>query len=499
MSNIRRQSIISSAIVYFGFALGFVNTYLFTKEGSFTESQYGLIGAFIAIANVMYSFAILGMTSYIYKFYPYYNDNLPPDKNDLVTWALTTSIIGFIIVTIAGFFLKDFVIQKYVTNAPDIIKFYYWLFPFGFGLTVYSVLEAYAWQLKKSILTNFLREVQFRLFTTILIVLFFVGVIKRFDNFIRIYSLTYLLIAVILLSYLFYTKRIHFSFKASIVTKKFIKKIVALAAFVWSGGLVYNIANVFDTLVIAAVMPNGLAFAGIYSLAQNIASLIQAPQRGIISASIAPLSKAWKDKDYGKIQRIYHRSSINQLIFSIGMFILIWLNFTDGVFTFSLKETYIHALPVFLLIGLMRILDMGTGLNAQIIGTSTFWRFEFFTGLILLAMALPLNYVLTKSLGVIGPAISNLIAFTIYNTIRCLFLYRKFRMQPFNIKSIYTVLLGAACYFVCHYAFRNQSGFLWIVIRSSAFVMLYGLGVYYLRLSPDIKPMLGTIRKKVGM
>src|SRR5688500_16370130 len=100
MSNIRRQSIISSAIVYFGFALGFVNTYLFTKEGSFTESQYGLIGAFIAIANVMYSFAILGMNSYIYKFYPYYNDNLPPNKNDLLTWALTTSIVGFALVTI---------------------------------------------------------------------------------------------------------------------------------------------------------------------------------------------------------------------------------------------------------------------------------------------------------------------------------------------------------------------------------------------------------------
>jgi O-antigen/teichoic acid export membrane protein len=361
------------------------------------------------------------------------------------------------------------------------------------------VLEAYAWQLKKSVLTNFLREVQFRLFSTILIVLFFAGVVARFDNFIKIYSLTYLFIAAILLAYLLYTKQIHFTFNASIVTRKFIKKIVALASFVWSGGLVYNVANVFDTLVIAAVIPNGLAFAGIYTLAQNIASLIQAPQRGIISASIAPLSKAWKDKDYGKIQRIYHRSSINQLIFSIGMFILIWLNFTDGVFTFSLKETYIHALPVFLLIGLMRILDMGTGLNAQIIGTSTFWRFEFFTGIILLAMALPLNYVLTKSIGVIGPAISNFIAFTIYNSIRCVFLYRKFKMQPFSMKSIYTVLLGAGCYLICHYAFRDQSGFLWIVIRSSAFVILYGLGVYYLRLSPDIKPVLGTIRKKVGM
>ena len=76
MSTIRRQSIISSAIVYFGFALGFLNTYLFTREGGFSPAQYGLTGAFIAIANIMYSFANLGMQAYIYKFFPYYDDNL---------------------------------------------------------------------------------------------------------------------------------------------------------------------------------------------------------------------------------------------------------------------------------------------------------------------------------------------------------------------------------------------------------------------------------------
>ena len=62
MSNIRRQSIISSVIVYFGFALGLVNTYLYTKEGHFTESQYGLVSTFIAIANIMLSFANLGLS-----------------------------------------------------------------------------------------------------------------------------------------------------------------------------------------------------------------------------------------------------------------------------------------------------------------------------------------------------------------------------------------------------------------------------------------------------
>jgi O-antigen/teichoic acid export membrane protein len=499
MSNIRRQSIISSTIVYFGFALGFVNTFLFTRENTFTPEQYGLVGAFIAIGNVMFSFSILGMHSFVYKFYPYYNDNLPPKENDMITWALLTTLVGFAFVTIAGFFLKDFVIRKYVTNAPEIIKYYYWLFPFGLGLTIFTLLEAFAWQLRHSVVTNFLREVFFRLLTTILIVLFFTRIISGYSSFIRIYSLTYLFIALVLLVFLISRKEIHFTLKPSRVTKKFFKKIVTLASFVWSGGLVFNISTVFDTLVIAAVMPNGLRYAAIYSLAQNIASLIQAPQRGIVSASIAPLSKAWKDKDFEKINRIYHRSSINQLIFSIGMFSLIWLNFADGVSTFSLKETYFQALPVFLFIGLMRILDMGTGVNAQIIGTSTYWRFEFFTGIILLAMALPMNYILTKRIGVTGPAISNLIAFTIYNLIRFNFLYRKFGMQPFTSKSAIAILLGAASCAACYFLFRHYTGFLWIVVRSIVFALLYGGGVLLLQLSPDLLPVLGSIGKKVRL
>ncbi len=498
MSNIRRQSIISSVIIYFGFALGFVNTYLFTKEGSFTASQYGVVSTFIAIANIMLSFANLGAPSVIYKFYPYYKDNLAHNKNDLITWALFTCTIGFLLVMVAGVVFKDIVIKKYVTNAPELIIYYNWLFPFGFGLTVYTVLEAYAWQEKKSVLTNFLREVLFRLFTTILIVLFFERIISSFEGFIKLYSLTYILLALILLIYLAATKRISFSFYFSRVTRKFRKKILALASFIWSGSLVYNISTVFDTLVIAAVMPQGMMWVGVYSLAQNITSLIQAPQRGVISAAIGPLSRAWKDKDYHKIRQVYQRSSINQLIFAVGMFSLILLNFTDGIYTFSLKDTYTQALPVFIFIGLMRVLDLGTGLNAQIIATSTYWKFEFFTGIILLSMALPLNYILTKTIGVTGPAISNLIAFTIYNLIRGIFLYRKLNMQPFTIKTLYTLIIGIVAFVLSYYLFNHRSGLEWIMIRSLCFLIIFGTGAIVLKLSPDIFQVLGNIKKRVS-
>src|SRR5579871_1600207 len=150
MSTIRRQSILSSGIVYLGFALGALNTYLFTRQGGFTPEEYGLTGLFISIANVMYSVANLGMQAYIYKFYPYYNDNLPKKKNDLMTWALTIAKTGFVLVIIGGIIFKSLVIRKFGEHSAELVKYYYWIFPFGYGLMVYSLLEAYAWQIGRA-------------------------------------------------------------------------------------------------------------------------------------------------------------------------------------------------------------------------------------------------------------------------------------------------------------------------------------------------------------
>jgi O-antigen/teichoic acid export membrane protein len=499
MSQIRRQSIISSLMVYVGFALGFFNTYLFTKEGGFTKEQYGLTGIFIALANLMFSFANLGMPSYIFKFYPYYEDNLDKKRNDILTWALLVSLIGFCFVVMGGIYFKDLIIFKFGKNSPEFVNYYYWIFPFGLGLTLYSILESYAWQQKESIFTNFLREVLFRGLTTILIICTFIGWLGKFDLFIKIYSFTYLITALFLLIYLIKKGNLHLTIKASIVSKKYAKKILTLVKFIYGGTLVYAVAGVFDTILLASVSVNGLAAVAVYSLAQNMASLIQAPQRGIISSSIAALSKAWKDKDQQRILNIYKQSSINQLIFAVGMFSLIWLNFEDGIFTFHLQSGYIDAKWVFFFIGLMRIVDMGTGVNAQIISTSTLWKFEFVTGVILLSITLPMNYILTKYyFDVMGPAIANLISFTIYNLIRFWYLQKKFSMQPFTLKSFYTIVLGIISYYLCFYLFDSYHGFVWLVIRSVSFIALYGSGTILLQLSSDIIPVWNTLQKRLG-
>lgn len=498
MSSIRRQSIISSMVIYFGFAVGLLNTYMFAKEGLFLDQQFGLYNAFLAIATMMMSFANLAMPSYIYKFYPYYKEHLPDKANDQASWALLISTIGFIIVVIAGIIFKDLVTRKYSANAPEVVTYYNWIFVLGFGFMVYTVLEALAWQHHKSILTNYLKEVQWRLFTTVLIVLFITGVISDFDLFIKLFSFSYPFIAITLLIYLLVTKKLHFTFKISKVSRRFLKSILRLCSFIYAGSLILTLSQVFDSLVIASVLDNALVKLAVYSVAQNIASLIQAPQRGIVAASIAHLSKAWKDKNRALIQRIYERSSINQLLFSCGIYLLIALNFLDAVNTFELKETYLNGFYVFLLLGLTRVVDMGTGVNSQIIGTSTHWKFEFLSGIILLALMLPLTYLLTREFDIVGPAMANLISISIYNLIRIIFLWRKFRFNPFSIQSIYTILLAGACFVTCYFLFRNMHGFGALVVRSLVFILLYGSGAILFKLSPDIQPVLKSIRKRLG-
>ncbi|MGJ7032904.1 oligosaccharide flippase family protein [Niabella hirudinis] len=496
-AEIRKHSIISSAVIYIGFAIGALNTYLYGREGFFTEEQYGLTTLFISASQVIVSVASLGMPSFIYKFYHYYNDNLEPRKNDMIAWALLTGLVGFVIVFLLGVAFEQFFARKFSNGSALAVYYYYWMYPISLGLTIFGILEAYGWSLKKSVLTNFLREVQWRLLTTLLIVLFLLKIIPDFGLFIKLYSFIYPLIALILLLYLAITKKIHFTFSVSKVTRRFFKKIIRFIFFVYSGLLVFTISQQFDSLVLASVTKTGLKNLNIFTLAVFLTSLIQAPQRSIIAASIPYISKAWKEKKISQIQNIYQRSSINQLIFACLLFTLIALNYTDAIVTLKLRQSFLLGFVPFILLGLTRVIDMGTGVNSQIIGTSTYWKFDLVSGIILLLFMLPLTYIFTKRYGLMGPPIANLISITIYNIIRIVFLWKKFRLFPFTRQTLYTLILSAVVYLAAWLLFRGLHGFPGLFARSTFIVALFVGAVYYFNLTPDLKPVLATLVKRL--
>ncbi len=497
MGSIRKQTIISSILVYIGFFIGFINNYFYTTTSAyatFTPDQYALTRIFFDFAQIMFAFGALGVIPVIYKFYPYYKDNLEEEKIDLVSWALVISLLGFLLVLACGFYFEPLMVRKFNARSRLVVDYYYWIFPFAFGMLMFSVIESFCWALHKSVISNFLKETGLRILTSILILLFFFKVIS-FRHFIYLFSFQYLVVFLVLLGYLYKTGHLHFTLAISRVTRKFWKKILSMQALIFGGTCIAAVASTIDSLIIASV--KGLTSAGIFIFAQYAANLIQVPQRSIQAVSAGVLATAWKNKDYKEISRIYGRSCINLLLMSLFIFGNIWLNVKDGMDVMDIQEDYKAGLGVLFVLGMVRIIDAGTGLNAMVINTSTFWRFDFYSGVTLLALRLPLTYYLIKNYGIIGSAYAELVAYGVYNFIRFEFLRRKFNMQPFNLKTVYSLLLAVSAYAFCYYMLKDVHGWLGIFLKSGAFSVIMAVGVFYWKLTPDAGQLYHVFLKRL--
>jgi O-antigen/teichoic acid export membrane protein len=270
-----------------------------------------------------------------------------------------------------------------------------------------------------------------------------------------------------------------------------------MISLVYGGVVVNMVAQAFDGVLIAGLL--GLKYVGIYAFLVYVANIIQVPQRSIQAVTIPHLSQAWKDKDYARINRIYHRTSINMLIICSALFCLIELCAPDAGHLFAIKGEYQFGLGLnaLWLLGVARIIDAGTGVNGQIIGTSVYWRFDFITGVVLLSLRIPLNIVLIKHYGITGSATADMLSLVVYNMIRMIFLARKFGMQPFTYRSALAVLFAAAAYFLARWACGPLHGWAALFAKALCFVAVYGAVVLLAKLTPDAQQLWAAIRSKV--
>ena len=490
MSQIRKRSLKATTWIYIGFLIGALNTYFLTHKNWFNTDQNGLTRAMIEISQLIFAFSSLGVTSFLYKFFPYYHDNLSPRKNDILGLAIMVAIAGFIVTCAGLFLLEPVIVRKFSANSLLLVEYFYWILPMAFFVLLYNILESYAYGFDKGVTTSLLKETVLRLFTLVIIVLKVCNVI-HFKTFIILFSLQYLAIIIILTWHLNHHGQFWLSFKPSRVTKKFRKKIFAMLALTFIVIIVTVLRQSIDGLVLAA--KQNLGKVGIFGLAAYMVSVMQAPFRSIVAITVPVLSRAWKDKNYPEIQRIYQRSSINLLSFSLFIFFCIWMNFTNGIHFFGINPDYLEGKWVFFLLGLVTIIELGTGVNGQIIGTSVYWRFELWTSLLLTALIIPLSYYLTVRYGIIGPAIANLVSFSVYNSIRIWFLWNKFGMQPFSTKTIEILIIATGAYLGTYLVVQYMQGLLYIITSLVLFTSLFGGLIYWRNITPDLKPVLQNL------
>lgn len=483
MATIRKQSIYSSLFIYAGFAIGALNVLiLFPKF--FTPEQFGLTRVLMDIALIFSTICAAGTLPVAMKFYPFYKHHLPKRDNDLLTWVFVIGLAMCILVYMAFPLVEPWALRKFGYRSPILVTQFKWVYPLTVSLVAISMLEVFAWIIGRTVIANFLKEFLFRILTLLLIVIWGLGWLTDFNWFIGTYASLYFIPVVILIWIVYKSGEFSINFKASKVTKRYQGIMLKFGGAYFLSAVLNIIAKTNDTLIIASQSQGGLADAAIFTIATYLITVMDVPQRSMVSAATPQIALAWKNNDLDKLDRLYKKTALNLLIIAAGIMgvVVLAIPYLEQL----LGQAYSGLGILMLVLGFGKLIDLGTGLNSQILQLSKHWRIDLFTNMFFVFVSILFNYFLTKKYGILGTAIGSLLAIVLYNFIRFIFIKRIYGLQPFSFKNILALIIATGFATLIYFIPLPLPLIMVSAIKILAFGFCYGFCIVKFNVSEDL-------------
>lgn len=456
----------------------------------FEPEEFGLTRVLVAVVGVTAQFALLGVSNTIIRFFPEFADS-NKSNHGLIGLAIRIALLGTLIVSLVLVLVRPWVLAHYANKSALFIDYYYLLFPYLIFEVYNQVFSSYTRAVYHSVVNVFFREVFLRMGVTVIIGVYWLQLID-FDDFMRLFIGLYGLMTVGLLTYLIRIGQFSLKLDNKFLTIGLRKRLVHYGTFT----LLTNVSSLMlmsvDVIMISAMI--GLGETAFYSVAFYIIALLNIPRNAIANISVPVISQAWKDNDLVLIQKIYAKTSINQLLIGTLILVGLWAN-EHNIFQI-LPDKYAGGKWVLLIIGIARLADVGFGINGGIISTSNWYKFDTYANVCLIIVTVILNLVFIPKYGINGAAIATAISLISFQFARYTFLKIKFNFDPFSLKSISTLVLGTLTYFISS-LIPEQTLYLDIVLRSLTILAIYLPLSYAFKLSDDVNQFVDLLINKL--
>ena len=480
MGVIKNQSIKSSISLYIGLAIGALNTVLIFPYVFNDQPEYwGLLQLLIAYSVVISTFSHLGVPQIYNRFFP-----AVKEKGQLLFFSLLLTFFGFSLMSIIILFWKDEILT--IINASELLEeYFFYIFLLVFLMSFYNIYESISRSFLESSIPIFLNEVFLRLYTLVALVFYGIQWID-FNQFVILIITGYFFKLLIIFLRQYLKGQLIIELRLSSIQ---IKKMLKYGFFVITGTATATIVTKVDLFMIGALMD--LEYVAFYSIAFFIGSVIKVPARSIGAISIPLLAKAWEEKKYSKIQDIYTKSSINQLILGGLLFLFIFLNI-DSLLGL-LPEKFSNGKQVVLYIGLAQLFNVATGVNGSIIINSKYYQYDIIFNTILLLLTIAMNYILIPTFGINGAAMATAIAIFIFYSIKTCFVFIKLNMHPFSRETFYTIILFVAIYYSISWIEWEINSYLSIIVKTTLIIFSFIPFLFCLNLSKELCDFLKAI------
>ena len=485
MGIIRNQSIKNSISFYIGMVIGAVNTVLiYPNVFNDQPEHWGLLSILVAYATLIGTFSSLGVPRIFIRYFPAIKE-----KGQLYFLSLITPLFGFII-SCFGYWLFKAELFNLLNASPLLQENFFYIFLLVFFISFYDVLTSVSRSYLDAATPIFLNEIFLKLYCLIILLIHGFKFID-FTAFLQLYVAGFLF--KFLLLFIIQIYKGNLSLNLTVGALK-IKEIVVYGFYVLIGGASVMFVSRLDMLMIGALLD--LEQVAFYTLAFYIGSAIKVPGKSIVSISVPLLAKAWDEQDFKQIQTIYSKSSINQLIVGGLFFLCIWINI-DAIFSI-LPEKFSYGKWVVMYIGLAQLFNVAAGLNGSIIVNSKYYKYDLVTNILLVILTIISNYLLIPKYGINGAAMATAFSVFLFNLIRLILIKVKMGMQPFSLKTLYTILILLAVYGISIYLPLSGNLYLDIVWKTFVVLAIFIPLLLTLELSEDINKIVNDVRKRFG-
>ncbi|MFC2117994.1 lipopolysaccharide biosynthesis protein [Bacteroidota bacterium] len=475
MGIIQKQTIKGSIITYIGVIIGFITGGLLLPKYLSAE-QNGVLELLVAYSLVFASLATLGINAISNRLFPYFRDK-KTNHNGYFFILVCVSLAGFFLSILIFLLFKPIIIKTDLEKYALFAKYVNYIIPLSFFSLVFLVIDIYYSVLFNAVKGIFIKEFLQRIFIFAAI-LFIIFKLCDFESFLLIWVIALSLPGLIILINLIIDKEFIVKPKLSFLTTDLKRSMISVGAY----GIIIAFSNIIiqyvDRIMINEML--GLEATGIYGRTFFFGVLIILPIRALNKISIVVIADAWKKNDIKTINDIYSSTTINQLIFGLLLFIGIWANI-GNVFKI-MPEVYNEGKYVIFFIGLANLFVMASGVSGPILSTSKYFKALSYFVIIFGLLVVITNYIFIDKFGMTGAAVASALSSFCFCLMRYIYLYKRYKMQPYRFKHLIIILIGIISFFastlipeIDNPLKPNLFLIIDIFVRSSTILLIYGV------------------------
>ena len=480
MGIVARQSIKGTIATYIGVAVGIVTTF-FIQTKALQAEQIGLIDILLQCSLLFGGLAQLGTNSSAMRYYPFFKDEEHRDHG-FFGWTLLVPLVGFTFFLLAFFCFKgaivDFFTKDAAVGADLFAKYVNFVIPLALFMLYISVFETNSNLLLRIVLPKFVREVGLRVGTLAIYLLYFYKVID-FDGVIIAFCVLYGLATLINVVYLLSLKRVSFKIEWDYIKPQLRRDFLFYTLFMLTAALAGNVIPMLSKFFVAG--KTGFHLAGVFTIATNIAALVEMPYRSLGAISRPHISDAMAKQDVKQADALCKSVALHQFIAGTFVFFLIWINI-DFIFDL-LPNGDIYRLGKWavLILSLSRLVYSTFGVVTTALSYSKYYYYSLIFTILLAAMSIGLNAWWVPKWDINGGALANLVSYFIYFVLLLVFIKWKVGVMPLS-KQLLPVAVVILALFALNW--------LWTSMLTPLFVKLFTKPVFGLAIDALLKTLI---------